>query len=135
MSNQNENVELETTEIEHYVDMGQALNRLRDNPDFKKVIIEGYFRDKAADSVSLLSMPAIKKRGERGDIMEDLVAISNLQFFFSSKFSFFVVAENWFCCSLVHLINGHKEELKITNSNQIFHDVTTITTLFNCRHR
>jgi hypothetical protein len=82
MSNQNENVELETTEIEHYVDMGQALDRLRDNPDFKKVIIEGYFRDKAADSVSLLSMPVIKKRGERGDIMEDLVAISNLQFFF-----------------------------------------------------
>ena len=82
MSNQNENVELETTEIEHYVDMGQALNRLRDNSDFKKVIIEGYFRDKAANSVSLLSMPAIKKRGERGDIMEDLVAISNLQFFF-----------------------------------------------------
>lgn len=27
-------------------------------------------------------MPVIKKRGERGDVMEDLVAISNLQFFF-----------------------------------------------------
>ncbi|MDA3821421.1 MAG: hypothetical protein PF450_02250 [Bacteroidales bacterium] len=82
MSNQNENVELETTEIEHYIDMGQALDRLKDNPDFKKVILDGYFKDKALDSVSLLSVPAIKKRGERGDIMEDLVAISNLQFFF-----------------------------------------------------
>ena len=82
MSNQNESVELETTEIEHYVDMGQALDRLRNNADFKKVILDGYFRDKAADSVSLLSLPVIKKRNERGDIMEDLVAISNLQFFF-----------------------------------------------------
>jgi len=82
MSNQNESVELETTEIEHYVDMGQALDRLRNNEDFNKVILDGYFKDKAADSVSLLSLPVIKKRGERGDIMEDLVAISNLQFFF-----------------------------------------------------
>jgi hypothetical protein len=82
MSNQDESVELETIEIEHYVDMGQALNRLKDNADFKKVILEGYFKDKALDSVSLLSMPVVKKRGERGDIMEDLVAISNLQFFF-----------------------------------------------------
>ena len=82
MSNQNETQELETIEIEHCVDMGQALDRLRNNPDFKKVILEGYLKDKALDSVSLLSLPVIKKRGERGDIMEDLVAISNLQFFF-----------------------------------------------------
>lgn len=82
MSNQNENVELETTEIEHFIDMGQALDRLRNNEDFKKVILDGYIKYKAADSVSLLALPAIKKRGERGDIMEDLVAISNLQFYF-----------------------------------------------------
>ena len=82
MSNQNENVELETAEIEHYIDIGQALDRLRNNEDFKKVILDGYIKDKAADSVSLLSLPVIKKRGERGDVMEDLVSISNLQFFF-----------------------------------------------------
>lgn len=40
MSNQNESVELETTEIEHYVDMGQALNRLKDNSDFKKLFLK-----------------------------------------------------------------------------------------------
>lgn len=82
MSNQNENVELETTEIEQFVELGEALDRLYKNPDFQKIILEGYFKQKALDSVSLLSMPSIKKRGERGDIMEDLVAISNLQFFF-----------------------------------------------------
>ena len=83
MSNQEEQAqELETIEINHHLDMGQALERLRQNADFQKVVIEGYLRDKVLASVSLLSVPAIKDSGKRGDTMEDLVAASNLSYFF-----------------------------------------------------
>ena len=73
--------DLETVEVQYWVDMLESLERLEKSPDFKKVMLDGYIREKALDSVSLLANPAIKKRNERGDVMEDLVAISNLQYY------------------------------------------------------
>jgi hypothetical protein len=77
-----ENVELETVEAAYWAEQLSALERLEKNPDFKKIILDGYLKEKVLDSVSLLSHPDVKKRGERPDIMEDLVASSNLQYFF-----------------------------------------------------
>lgn len=74
-------VELETIELEQALELGEAWNRLKENEDFKKIITDGYLKDKVMASVSLLAVPQIKARGERPDIMEDLVAASNLQFF------------------------------------------------------
>ena len=87
MSNQ-EQVELETVQVEHYVEMGEALDRLEQNEDFKKVIIEGYLKANVLDSVSLLAVPQIKKAGERTDVMEDLIAASNLQYFLQTVHQF-----------------------------------------------
>ena len=86
MSNQNQ-AELELTaeelkEYNYYVGMRQALERLENNPDFQKVILEGYFKDKAVNGVSMLASGYIKKNGLRADIMESLVAISQLQDYF-----------------------------------------------------
>ena len=72
-----------TAEVEHAIKMGEALNRLRQNPDFQTLILDGYLKDKALASVSLLAVPQIKEQGRRTDIMEDLVASSNLEYFFS----------------------------------------------------
>ena len=85
-SNQNQ-AELELTadelkEYNYYVGMKQALERLENNPDFQKVILEGYFKDKAVKGVSMLASGYIKKNGLRADIMESLVAISQLQDYF-----------------------------------------------------
>ncbi len=82
MTNQEE-IELETAEAQYWVDMAKALENLEKNEDFKKVVLNGYFRDKALDGVSLLAVPAVKQAGERPEIMEDLVAISNLKYHFS----------------------------------------------------
>jgi len=76
----NEQLELETQEIAHWADLADAVERLEKNPDWKKVIEEGYMKQKALDSVSLLAVPDIKAGGKRTDVMEDLVAISNLQY-------------------------------------------------------
>ncbi|OCR88057.1 hypothetical protein [Campylobacter fetus] len=70
---------LHTVDNTYYIDIRDALLRLEENEDFKKVILKGYLEDKALASVSLLARHDIKKRGERPDVMEDLVAISSFK--------------------------------------------------------
>ena len=72
----------EVKEYNYYVGMRQALERLEANPDFQKVILEGYFKDKAINGVSMLATNYIRKNGLRPEVMEALVAISQLQDFF-----------------------------------------------------
>lgn len=78
MSNQPTEV-LETTDTAYWADMLDSLERLQHNPDFQKVINKGYLQEKALNGVSLLARDDVKKRGERPDVMEELVAISALQ--------------------------------------------------------
>jgi hypothetical protein len=66
-------------EVSYWVDMAEALKRLERNEDFKKVIEEGYFKDKAISGVSILASDQIKASGRRTDVMEGLIAISSLQ--------------------------------------------------------
>lgn len=70
---------LETTENQYWVDLNDSLNRLMKNHDFQQVILDGYLKNKSLGAVSMLGRPDIKKRGERPDVIEELVAISNLQ--------------------------------------------------------
>ena len=79
---ENEQVEVETIINNQWIAKYDALLRLERNPDFKTLILDGYFRDKAVDGVSLLANEGIKRQGLRADVMEQLVAISNLQDFF-----------------------------------------------------
>ena len=87
MSSNHNQAELELTaeelkEYNYWVGMKQALERLENNPDFQKVILDGYFKDKAINGVSMLASGYIKKNGLRPDVMESLIAISQLQDFF-----------------------------------------------------
>lgn len=83
MSNQQQALEQEQAElIDHSILMGEALERLNKNPDFQKIILDGYLKDKVLASVSLLSVPAISEQGRRPGVMEDLVSASNLKYFF-----------------------------------------------------
>lgn len=87
MSSNHNQAELELTaeelkEYNYWVGMKQALERLENNPDFQKVILDGYFKDKAINGVGMLASGYIKKNGLRPDVMESLIAISQLQDFF-----------------------------------------------------
>ena len=78
--------EILRVENQYWVEMAEALERLKNgNPqpdDFKKVILEGYFKDKAINGVSLLATDHVRRNGVRGDVMEQLVAISHLEDYF-----------------------------------------------------
>ncbi len=84
MTNQNEEIELEATEAQYWVTQKEALDRLEQNEDFKTVILDGYFKDRALDQVSLLGSEYIKRNGLRPEVMELLVAISTLQDHFAT---------------------------------------------------
>ena len=61
-----------------------ALERLRENKDFKHLILDGYFRERAIDAVSMLAHPNTISNGTRPQLMEDLVAISRLESYFAT---------------------------------------------------
>ena len=84
MTNQKAENELtaEIADTNYFVGMRQALDRLEQNPDFSKVVLEGYFKNEAIRGVSLLANDSIRQRGARPEVMERLVAISSLQDFF-----------------------------------------------------
>lgn len=69
-------------ENEYWVNMNTALERLKENKDFQTVILNGYFKDKAINGVSLLAQDAIVENGRRTAVFEDLIAISSLEDFF-----------------------------------------------------
>ena len=96
MSNPNESNEIFEMgeELEHHLVMGESLQHLRNCPHFQKVILQGYLEQKVLASVSLLAVPQIQESGKRGGIMEDLVAASNLQFFFRQIDQFYEGAKS-----------------------------------------
>ena len=76
--------ELMSIETQYWVDMKDALERLKGNEDFKKVILDGYFKDKAVNGVSMLAHDYVVQNGHRPQIMEALVAISQLEDYFAT---------------------------------------------------
>lgn len=81
MNNLNDQ-EILTVENKYWVDMNDALERLKENKDFQHVILQGYFKDKAVDGVSMLAQDSVVMNGLRSNVMESLIAISHLEDFF-----------------------------------------------------
>lgn len=82
MSNQDITDVVESAELDQYVQLGEALEWLENTKQFQTLILNGYMRDKVLESVSLLGHHDIKKQGLRPEVMEDLVAASNLGEYF-----------------------------------------------------
>ena len=89
--------ELEMVEVEYWVEQAKALDRLENGipeaGDFKLVITDGYFKDRAVEAVSLLSTDYIRQSGKRPELMESLVAISGLQDHFNTIRNLGAIAE------------------------------------------
>lgn len=84
-------VELMTTEIERLehstqnakknLELGNALERLLSNRDFKAVIQHGYFEQEAIRLVHLKSDPAVDSPAKQANILRDIDAIGALSCF------------------------------------------------------
>jgi hypothetical protein len=71
-------------ENNYWAELANALEELEKNPHFKKLILEGYFKDFAVNQTSMLATDYVRKSGGRPEIMERLIAISNLQDWFAT---------------------------------------------------
>ena len=75
---------LATTDNSYWANQALALDRLMKNEDFKTVILEGYFKDRAVQGVSLLATYSTRQAGARPEILESLIAISHLEDHFNT---------------------------------------------------
>ena len=69
-------VELETIERVDLTRKWEALERLKENPDFKVVVLDGYLKEKAIEFTSLLATDYVRRNNLRSTIFEQLAAIS-----------------------------------------------------------
>jgi len=72
-------VAIESNEPNYWTTQRDALERLEKNDDFKTVILDGYFKDKAVMGTSILASDQVKASNRRTDVMEGLIAVSALR--------------------------------------------------------
>ena len=78
-TNEIQELELSIEDANKHVAMRDAALKLTSNRDFKKLVLEGYFKETAAQLVSLTADPALKDK--RNEISEKILAISNFRLF------------------------------------------------------
>lgn len=72
--------EILTVENNYWVGLKLALDRLRENADFKAVVLEGYFKDRAVNGVSMMCAPN-SDANKRKDLLDEMYAISNFTWY------------------------------------------------------
>lgn len=68
------------------VDFGNALERLRSNRDFKRVVLEGYFKDEAVRLVHLSADPSMQSPEKQESIKQQTLAIGHLVQYLNTVF-------------------------------------------------
>ena len=86
MSNQVQEIQIDITEAQNKMKDADALDRLHKNPDFKKIILEGYFQQQAAGLVAMRAHPAMQAETQQANLLRSIDAVGELQQFFSGIF-------------------------------------------------
>ncbi len=86
--------ELMEADNTYWVTQHKALKELEANPNFQLVIKEGYFKDRAVNTVSMLATDYVRKSGTRPELFETLVGISGLEDHFAMIHSLGSVAQD-----------------------------------------
>lgn len=81
-----QDIELNIKQAQLLVDTGNALERLRSNRDFKKIINEGYFEQEAIRLVHLKGDPSMQTAELQASIIRQMDAISALNQYFQTVF-------------------------------------------------
>lgn len=71
-------IEQDIRKSEEAIEFGKALERLRDNKDFKLIIEQAYLRDEAVRLVHLRADPAMESPLKQAAIIRDIDAIGSL---------------------------------------------------------
>lgn len=86
-SNQIQQVEVSLEQARKVVAFGEAIRRLENNPDFRKVILEGYFKDEAV-RLTMLTAEMNLKPEAREAVMHGIRAIAECRQFLQNRVAF-----------------------------------------------
>jgi hypothetical protein len=79
-------IEINMEQAKSFIGMGEALDKLHKNRDFKKIIVEGYFKEEAIRLVNLKSEPAMQSPEKQASIIRDIDAIGSLRSYFGKLY-------------------------------------------------
>lgn len=102
-------VELTLEAAKQQAGLLEALQRLERNRDFRKVILDGYFRDEPARLASLLAEPRLTTE-QKADTLNSIKAVGELQQWFLKVRTFGDQAQK--------AIIDHEEELRILREQE-----------------
>lgn len=77
-------IEINIEQAKSFVGMGESLEKLFRNRDFKKIVMDGYFKDEAIRLVHLKGDPSMQKPELQEAILRDIDAISALHSYFQA---------------------------------------------------
>ena len=81
-----QDIELNIKQAKVLVDTGNALERLRNNHDFKEIINKGYFEQEAIRLVHLKGDPSMQTAEYQDSIIKQMDAIGALNQYFNTVF-------------------------------------------------
>lgn len=102
-NNQIEEIEINITHAKEVISKGDSLERLLNNRDFKKVVVEGYFEKEAIRLVHMKSDYNSQSAEVQKDIDHDIMAIGRLSKYFNEVFR---------CADLARKAVEHDEETR-----------------------
>ena len=72
-----EAIQITIAQAKEQIDLGKALERLQNNPDFQSLILQGYLKDHSARLGHLLSDPNMQEKSKRKSVIKELEAVGN----------------------------------------------------------
>jgi len=82
MSTEIQEIEVRIEDIKEIIGDLEALNRLSNNKDFKRIIDEGYFVKKACESVIARANPEMQEKDKQEGLLKTIDAIGELRQYF-----------------------------------------------------
>ena len=77
-------IERNIKEKKNFVDMSNALQRLKSNKDFKSLILDGYFEKEAVRLVHLKAAPDFQTPEKQKAVLDQIDAIGSLSGYFAT---------------------------------------------------
>jgi hypothetical protein len=88
-----EAVEREIAQAKATIEFGKAVERLKTNSEFKKVVLDGYFRDEAVRLVHLKGDPAMQTMEKQDSVIAAIDAIAGFSGFLNTALAMARMAE------------------------------------------
>lgn len=77
-------IEKNIEQAKELVELGNAVERLRSNRDFKKIVVNGYFEDEAIRLVHLKADPGMQRAESQASILKQMDAIGSFSSYLST---------------------------------------------------